>query len=676
MADGTNLAVNVIVDTSQLQGGMEATSEAVEHTARRINAAFASTAEAHKALEFSMMEARHAAMLLGEETGVHIPRSLTMVLAHSKIIGPALASAFSGIALIGFIELAVEAAKKLGEFYSKHFTFEAQEKALTEQLTKDNEKLLSLFKEIGAQEKANYLIGLSAADAAKAKLQWNVADQNDIAVAVALEQKRLDTLNEEREALEKQFDLTMATVETLESGVDIKALDLSKQMEENDLAIQTTVSSLNVLRDQLKLVQAKGTGEKKTADKDEANEAATAWKEANQKMIQGFKERAEIQQESGQALAAVMNEQVQAMVEANKRETDSYLASLKEQEKGRQESAKRQIEEQKKIADETFKSAMEGTKLAMEQSAARFENEFKMGEISAQQMLGLKKKALADELAADEAAAQKRLAALSTLDPDYPAQRTKIYAELLALQQKNALQSQKIDEEMAQQKMKEWESIFSGLNRPLDGFIRGTLAGTERVGLAFRKMGAEMVMSTIESLAQIALKEAEHWLIENVLMKSAILQQIADIATGNAAKHAVQAPANIAAVTGEAGVAASAAFASAMLALPFPINIALAPVFGAAALAQGLSYIPVASAAGGMIVPADNILALLHQNEMVLPADVSNKVLEGSGGGDIHVHLHNHFVDGSGVQDFFDRHGDKMARTIHRKLKNMGVGRR
>jgi hypothetical protein len=66
-------------------------------------------------VNYSMMEARHSVMMLGEEVGIHLPRSLTMFIASLGPIGPALEAAFPWLAVILGATLLIEHLSKLKE---------------------------------------------------------------------------------------------------------------------------------------------------------------------------------------------------------------------------------------------------------------------------------------------------------------------------------------------------------------------------------------------------------------------------------------------------------------------------------------------------------------------------------------------------------------------------------
>jgi hypothetical protein len=51
----------------------------------------------------SMGQAKDSADILKDTLGIHLPRELTKIIAQSRLVGPALATAFSGVAIFGFI---------------------------------------------------------------------------------------------------------------------------------------------------------------------------------------------------------------------------------------------------------------------------------------------------------------------------------------------------------------------------------------------------------------------------------------------------------------------------------------------------------------------------------------------------------------------------------------------
>src|SRR6266568_3911681 len=81
-------------------------------------------------IEGGALKARESAALLGEEFGVRIPRALRGTIAEAAGIGPIFTAAFSGLAVIGFTKIIIEAGKKVFEFYENVVNLKSEFEAL------------------------------------------------------------------------------------------------------------------------------------------------------------------------------------------------------------------------------------------------------------------------------------------------------------------------------------------------------------------------------------------------------------------------------------------------------------------------------------------------------------------------------------------------------------------
>jgi hypothetical protein len=123
-------------------------------------------------------------------------------------------------------------------------------------------------------------------------------------------------------------------------------------------------------------------------------------------------------------------------------------------------------------------------------------------------------------------------------------------------------------------------------------------------------------------------------------------------------------------ITADAGVAGANAFASA----PNPY---IGAVLSASTIATVLglaSYVP--GAAGGYDIPAGvNPMTQLHQQEMVLPANLAkglrNMIGNGGRGGGGGTTI-NH-ISALDTKSFFSREGRSVIKGMKRHLKGMGV---
>src|SRR5258708_40112234 len=81
-------------------------------------------------IEGGALKARESAALLGEEFGVKVPRALRGVIAQSSLLGPAFTAAFTGLAVVGFIEIVKQAVDQLTGFSEGLKAVEKQNTAL------------------------------------------------------------------------------------------------------------------------------------------------------------------------------------------------------------------------------------------------------------------------------------------------------------------------------------------------------------------------------------------------------------------------------------------------------------------------------------------------------------------------------------------------------------------
>ncbi len=179
----------------------------------------------------------------------------------------------------------------------------------------------------------------------------------------------------------------------------------------------------------------------------------------------------------------------------------------------------------------------------------------------------------------------------------------------------------KLNTEAAQQTQAAWDKAFQPIGKAFDSAIDGMVRGTQTFNQTVQRMAQSIAAEYADSAAQGAL----HWVASEAQKTAATL-------AGNAARTAstqgastegtaIEGAANKESVVGNAWSAAAAVYNN-VSQIPY-VGWVLAPAAAAAAAAAVLGFgdsIP--SAAGGWVVPGDT-LAMVHQNEMILPAHLS-----------------------------------------------------
>ena len=199
------------------------------------------------------------------------------------------------------------------------------------------------------------------------------------------------------------------------------------------------------------------------------------------------------------------------------------------------------------------------------------------------------------------------------------------------------------------------KSFETGMASSFTGILKTFATGTMSIKTMFAEMGKAVLSAFVDIFAQIAAK----WLA------SQLMQQVGSKVTA------------LGQILANASVAGSAAFAS-IAAIPI-VGPAMAPAAAAAAYAGAVSFAGgIASASAGFDIPAGvNPITQLHEREMVLPqaqADaVRNMADGGSGGGDVHMHVHTQSTQD--FQNFLSQNSHVLAPALRRLGRNFSPTR-
>lgn len=194
------------------------------------------------------------------------------------------------------------------------------------------------------------------------------------------------------------------------------------------------------------------------------------------------------------------------------------------------------------------------------------------------------------------------------------------------------------------------DPIGDAVQTMVNGMLQGTQKLSDIVGNALRNIAAQYIATGI--------KIALDWIKNQILMTTATATGVAARTAAEGAGAAATTSTNAATATTSIGAKAWEAAAgvySAIASIPY-VGPFLAPVMALAAAATVLGFVgKIASASQGFDVPSGvNPVTQLHQEEMVLPADIANPLRAqlgagGGTGGGTHVHFHGPVY---GMRDF------------------------
>ena len=245
----------------------------------------------------------------------------------------------------------------------------------------------------------------------------------------------------------------------------------------------------------------------------------------------------------------------------------------------------------------------------------------------------------------------------------------KRWEEQLVAYQRFQTDKEQLDYRAVQTSQRTWQSLMQPIQRAFDTSITGMILGTTTL----QKAVANIAQSIVAEFVNLGVKMVTNWIASELAMTTATeagaaARNAAD-SGGMAAGLAIKAANAIKSIATDSAQAFSGIFAF------------LAPIMGPAAAgpaAAGEATVMaaasgIASAAGGWMVPSDQ-LAMVHQNEMILPANISqglqNMISANGGAGAGAVVVNVSAIDSQDVKRFFQSNGSLLVNAVNKAMRN------
>lgn len=309
------------------------------------------------------------------------------------------------------------------------------------------------------------------------------------------------------------------------------------------------------------------------------------------------------------------------------------------------DNAKKKQDLQKEVIDSEHAAALD--ELSAKETASQ--QELDLGNITQEQHLANLRNFAAERLAIE----QKLLDDKRALLGDDALALAQNLHQKEALERASAAKIKAIDNQEKLSKKEHFKQMLAPFTNALEQMTNGILTGQQTVKKAIQNVAQSMVVSYAASFIKTGALAAASWAWE---------------AAGHTAKEQAKVGATIigeteCTVVTEAGVearegfeimaaarssirmawlAAKGAFSSVMAWVPFPLNVVLAPIAGAAAF---MGTMALGSAKGGeWQVGKDGSPYILHEKESVLPAGVAENFRKVVGIVNGHVEAPNHIA--------------------------------
>lgn len=643
MAEAANSARGAFKDIKQNAGEM---ADGVEGASARTN--------------YSMTEARHGVMMLGEEFGVHLPRGLTTFIASLGPVGAAMEMAFPFLAIILGATLLIEHLVKIGE---------AAEKAAEAGKKFDDDMTLSVNKSkeayIDAEIEIRKLAGLTAWDLLAEKMKLKDADEG-IENIRKLDAELTKLIEDKAKATSNWNPLNWG-----DGSGDIanKKKSLDEQLNGKNPEDQASVLQNNLATQSKILEQLRG--QSNTSKEELSNQAAYVdFLHTEADLIQRNLDTANLADQAKQG-----KDRADKIAKAEAKQANLY----KTQQLGLEQRRRAEEEYAKQVGEIHKKEAEEAIKDANEQYAA---TNAVMKEVLDQQK---EQARLGEEMGKEEAEHSKKMAALELQDES---NQTKELVKAHKSRSAQILQSQ-IDAENA-----DYQSQLRGYNTEL--------ASLDKFSKEYQVHKQQLMDKEVElekdhenKITQIKLQAEEERnsrvLAADQKFDSAIASGMVKVLTGHesAAKMMISLGTQVASglmenalksvlandFTKESDAAAAARKAYlAGQSIGGPAGVLVGAAMGAMAFASVMAF------AEGGIVPGvektDSVPAMLTPGEGVIPKQTMENLKHASQPSappQINLHYspenHLHAIDTDGVRDMLDKHADAFTEHVHKSLR-------
>lgn len=265
-----------------LRGIPPAAQEAVE--------AQTEAAESVTEMAGSYREARGEVMLLGEATGVHLPRHVASFLAEIPAVQGLLETAFAATAVFFLLDALVKLTEKASEWISDTFIFTEAQKNLNNELIDSNKSIVEYNKQLDELVKQYDLIGTKGSQKTALEFSFTVKDYKDTEEQIRAIRDNLFAINQGWRDSSSLIPVVNQMISKLHA--DMKPDDLKKQLLPDSATQDEVVAAFSDVMGKLnahkKVLEQQQANDEKIFDGQQIEEA----KAANAKRIALFFELA------------------------------------------------------------------------------------------------------------------------------------------------------------------------------------------------------------------------------------------------------------------------------------------------------------------------------------------------------------------------------------------------
>lgn len=313
---------------------------------------------------------------------------------------------------------------------------------------------------------------------------------------------------------------------------------------------------------------------------------------------------------------------------------------------------------------------------ATKQKLALYSEEARFFQITQQQKLSLSQQALDAEYTAELAALQKQEA----FSDQSLAAKQRVDDMLIDATRRRDDQMAELNRSALQQQERDYQAFGNSITQAFNSQLRGLLAGTTTWHTAFKNVLGDLLIKFIEWCETTA----EHYVLAEAMKTAATTSGVAARTSveqgGAAASLGAQGAAMVRSILSSAAETFAGVFG---FLAPLMGPLAIGPAAAAQATVAGMAGAVASADIGMWQVPRDQ-LALIHQNELIMPAGPAGALREmlinasngggARGDGSVAIHPTTHFhvnaLDSASVASWMRQNGPGMAKALDQAVRH------
>lgn len=349
------------------------------------------------------------------------------------------------------------------------------------------------------------------------------------------------------------------------------------------------------------------------------------------------------------------SEQYRRALQDRLSDTRAYVAAVEQAEKDREQQEEASYKDGEQDAMTRVQSAFAHLQSISNQKVT-------LGEMTAQQQIALEQDYANREYQIELSILQR----WADTFKGRPRVVEQVHRQIEELNRRHQQQLDALQEKADQKRVQEANKWLQPINQAFSQSIAGMIQGTQTFHQAWQHMLQSLLLSYIQTeIATLTQHEATEQ-AKSSATAAGTTERNTIQAAGAAESKAIDATTGMSQITTAAATGAAKAY-QAIVGIPY-VGPILAPIAAGVAFA-GIEAFggSISSAAGGWDrVPVDDAPALLHRNEMVLPAPLAERVRGmtepgDGGGGDTHHHYHINAMDARSFRDWARRNPHEVA---------------